>query len=624
MSIETEQYLRLKNKIYSDLNTKTFSINSWDKLVEIPHEICLLQQLEHLSVYKNRSIKHYPKELADLPKLRHISLRFNNLKQLPPVLGQLQQLETLNLSNNRFLASIQWTLLAQMTALKTLDLSYSLQNLSILPKAISTITSLRELNISGNKLKQLPNEFHQLQSLEILHCEMNDFSSFPTVITQLSNLKELRISAKSLEGLPDTVLELQRIPNLTFTGKSNQKTPYIYRFERLLKNIKSHNFSLDYQRFLLHIIRGSIHIQNLNNQELLSLLNCGISEYMHQALTELDQRILNQQFGSLSYPRQGDRIVIKGKIKGKVSDLKNRLQQNGVQTGSKINGQTTHILIGSQPGAVIHNLPPEYIVITEQLLVAHLNQVNQPYLLASPDEDNLEHIRQLLHSDQTENILLGLEILKGGGFPLELLTELFLVYKFSRAQKIKRTIHQIVGQYAPLNFVSALKSRKSISQLLSEMTRRQNLEYYCELGNLDKKYIAFYLLNKGNFGHLFALFNLSTEDKKEYFARALQNGHLSLSGLKLTELPDDLGVIPGLTHLDISYNKFTRVPPQLFACKELQFLYIRGLYEIHARPHDLWNIPALHKVYIGYNNKWELPTPAKNEFLIKGKTIICR
>jgi len=624
MSIETEQYLRLKNKIYSDLSTKDFSINYWEKLKEIPSEINLLQQLETLSIYRNKSIKKYPSELADLPKLKHISLRFNNLKQLPLVFKELKQLETLVLSNNRFLASTKWEHLAQMKALKVLDLSYSLQNLSILPAEIGNLHNLRELNISGNKLKELPPSLKNLTQLEKLYCELNDFETFPSVLVELPCLKELQISAKSLKGLPKEVLKLQHIENLKFTAKSNSKTPYIFPFERLLKHIKTYQFSADLQLFFLAIIRGSLLIKDLNNEQLLTLLNCAIPEYTNEALEEVDLRIKANKLSTFSFPQANDRLVIKGKIKGKVSELKSRVAQNSIQTGVKINASTTHVLIGSMPGDIYEKIQEYNIaLITEQSLVKHLNQLEQPYLLASEAVTDLDNIRQLLHSDQTENILLALEMLKSGGVPSELLTELFLIYKLTRTQKIKRVIYQIIGQYAPLSFATALKSRKPIGPAISEIVRSNNLEYYCSIGSLDKRYIAFYLLKKGGYGHLFALFNLRTEDKAAYFEQRLEDGHLSLSGLELTRLPNDLGAIKGLTHLDISYNKFTTVPPQLFKCKELKNLYIRGLQDIHKNPNDLWKIPNLEVIYVGYNNKW-IGTKNANSVVINGKTVMGR
>jgi Leucine-rich repeat (LRR) protein len=624
MSIETEQYLRLKNKIYSDLSTKNLSINHWEKLKEIPSEINLLQQLESLSIYKNKSIKKYPLELADLPNLKHVSLRFNNLKQIPIVFKELKQLETLVLSNNRFLASTKWEYLTQMQALKFLDLSYSLQNLSTLPKEIGCLRNLRELNISGNKLKELPTSLKNLTQLEKLHCELNDFESFPMILVELPQLKELQISAKSLEGLPKDVLKLQHIETLKFTAKSTSKTAYIFPFERLLKYIKTHQFSTELQLFFLDIIRGSILIKDLTNQQLLTLLNCAIPEYINQALEEVEIRIKANELSTYSFPKANDRLVIKGKIKGKVSELKSRLGQNAIQTGVKINAATTHVLIGSMPGEIYEKMQ-EYDIslVTEQSLVQHLNQLEQPYLLASKEVTDLESIRQLLHSDQAENTLLALEMLKSGGVPPELLTELFLIHKLTRVQKIKRVIYQIVGQYAPLSFVTALKSRKPIGPSISETVRSNNLEYYCKIGDLDKKYIAFYLLKKGGYGHLFALFNLTTTDKATYFEQRLEEGHLSLSGLDLSHLPDDLGAIKGLTHLDISYNKFTSVPSQLFHCKELKNLYIRGLHEIHKKPDELWNIPNLEIIYVGYNNKW-IGANNANSVIINGKTVVGR
>ena len=155
------------------------------------------------------------------------------------------------------------------------------------------------------------------------------------------------------------------------------------------------------------------------------------------------------------------------------------------------------------------------------------------------------------------------------------------------------------------------------------MTRCHNLEFYCRMGNLDRRYIAFYLLKRRRYGQLFALFNLKTADKRAYFSKIIQNGHLSLASLELSSLPEDFGSLPHLTHLDLSYNKFTEVPPQLFKCMELKSLYIRGLYELHKAPSALWNIPNLETIYVGYNNKWIGNTAAKS-IMIDGKHVIGR
>lgn len=623
MSIEREQYLRLVNKIYSDLHTTTFSINYWEKLKAIPSEISLLQHLEQLSVYKNKSIKVYPPELADLPNLRHLSLRYNYLKHLPKVIGDLKHLETLNLSNNRFLSSCKWEALAQLPKLKVLNLNYALQNFQELPSDIGKVTTLVELHIAGNKLQCLPNTIRHLQHLERLYCDANDFEGFPKVLAQLPRLKYLQIPAAALHDLPDEALALQQIEEVIFTAKSQKDTPYIFAFERLLKNIRMHNTPPLQQRLFLEIIRGDHAITDLSTEQLLHLLNCDIQEHMNQGLEELGERINRGRLGPYKVPQPLDKIVIKGKLNGKVSELKRRLQKQGFQTGVKLTSDTTYVVVGNMPGNLLPALQQGTLFLTEQQLVAHLNHLQKPYLLSSNKNEGVDQIRALLQSEQPENILLALELMKSGGFPATLLTELFLIYKFSKNQKIKRGIFALVGQYAPLDFLTALKSRKPIGTGVSEVTRCQNLVYYSELGNLDRCRIAFHLLKKGGYGQLFALFNLKTPNKKAYFSKLIQTGYLSLASLELTHLPDDFHFLSGLTQLDISYNKFTTVPPQLFQCTQLKSIYIRGLYDIHRAPNDLWKIPNLTTIYVGYNNKWIGNTSA-NSVLIDGKVVIGR
>ena len=337
MTTESEQYRRLKNKICSNLHVKVLSINNWDRTVEIPSEIALLQELEEIHIYRNSQIKKFPQELADLPILRMISHKYSFQKQIPEIFCKIPKLDTLILSQNNYGKSARWSVLSKAMALETLDLSYSLKNFQSLPEEICNIVHLRELNISGNKLQHLPACMNQLKYLEVLHCEGNNFLYFPAILTRMPSLKKLIISALALRDLPEEVLDLQHLNEVVFTAKNSKKTPDIFNFERLLKNIQKYNYTKEQQLFFLRIIKGEKKIKKLNNEQILSLINCGIPKYTNSALSEIESRIQHNEFGKLNWPVAGDKVVIRGKISGKVSELKKRLWQNDISTGFKIN-----------------------------------------------------------------------------------------------------------------------------------------------------------------------------------------------------------------------------------------------------------------------------------------------
>ena len=110
-------------------------------------------------------IKEYPQELADLPELRIISLQYNDLKQIPLILGAVAKLDTLILSYNCFNSTTKWDILPKMKSLEHLELDYSLQNLSEIPSEITEIKTLKSLNLAGNKLPYLRKFENQLTNL---------------------------------------------------------------------------------------------------------------------------------------------------------------------------------------------------------------------------------------------------------------------------------------------------------------------------------------------------------------------------------------------------------------------------------------------------------------------------
>ena len=76
----------------------------------------------------------------------------DKLTELPEWLGQLTQLQSLNLSSNRLTALPEW--LGQLTQLQTLYLSYN--QLTALPEWLGQLTQLQSLDLSDNQLTALP------------------------------------------------------------------------------------------------------------------------------------------------------------------------------------------------------------------------------------------------------------------------------------------------------------------------------------------------------------------------------------------------------------------------------------------------------------------------------------
>lgn len=125
------------------------------KLLELKNRILAGRDSDWLDILMDWADKNiiqdntkFPKNKAELPKTKHISLRWNRLKSLPKEFFKLTQLEILELNNNA---------------------------LEVLPSGIGNLKKLRILNLNINSLKTLPKEVINLKSLEVLNIKNNKY-----------------------------------------------------------------------------------------------------------------------------------------------------------------------------------------------------------------------------------------------------------------------------------------------------------------------------------------------------------------------------------------------------------------------------------------------------------------
>ena len=195
----------------------------------LPNEFVNLQSLEKLNLNSFNPIRdnifkfqEFPKVLCELKNLKELDLERCDFKTLPDEFVNLQNLEKLNLTWNKFQEFPK--IVDILTRLKNLKVLYlcecglnslpdefaNLQSLEKLdlrgnnfygfPKALYGLKNLKELNIEYCSLKTLPDEFTNLQSLEGLELRGNDFYEFPKVINKLKNLKECDIKEADFQA----------------------------------------------------------------------------------------------------------------------------------------------------------------------------------------------------------------------------------------------------------------------------------------------------------------------------------------------------------------------------------------------------------------------------------------
>lgn len=123
-----------------------------------------LVHLKRLSINLNK-IACLPASIREMVSLTYMDVHFNELHGLPYSIGELKNLEVLNLSSN-------------------------FNHLTTIPDTIGELSNLRELDISNNQIRVLPSTISQLVNITKLNLDQNPLVTPPA-----------HISAKGIEAV---------------------------------------------------------------------------------------------------------------------------------------------------------------------------------------------------------------------------------------------------------------------------------------------------------------------------------------------------------------------------------------------------------------------------------------
>jgi len=120
-----------------------------NKIPELPAWINLAAKLQFLDLSNNK-LTSLPDQLGELQHLREIALSFNQLTEIPAGLCRCSKLETILIANNQ-VRSIHVDRLSQLTQLAVLDL----QNNAIdqVPPELGNLAQIRSLQLEGNMFR---------------------------------------------------------------------------------------------------------------------------------------------------------------------------------------------------------------------------------------------------------------------------------------------------------------------------------------------------------------------------------------------------------------------------------------------------------------------------------------
>lgn len=132
----------------------------------------------------------------------------SKLSEFPVDIAKLADvLRTLNLSDNKI--SELPAFVGNFEQLKQLTLNNN--RIAQLPVEIGHIGKLETLSLNCNRLCSLLPSFNKLNNLRTLSLSANNFSEFPLILCQLRNLEVLDLSRNKICNLPDGVQQLNAV-----------------------------------------------------------------------------------------------------------------------------------------------------------------------------------------------------------------------------------------------------------------------------------------------------------------------------------------------------------------------------------------------------------------------------
>ncbi|XP_010887998.3 E3 ubiquitin-protein ligase LRSAM1 [Esox lucius] len=110
---------------------------------------------------------------------------------------------------------------------------------SLVPKGccISSLVTLKVLDLHENNLTSLPDDIGQLASLQVLNLEKNQIKSLPDSIGDLRHLQTLNVKGNCLNGLPSSVGRLCSLRTLDLSETSVRELPQELALARTLESL---------------------------------------------------------------------------------------------------------------------------------------------------------------------------------------------------------------------------------------------------------------------------------------------------------------------------------------------------------------------------------------------------
>ena len=207
--------------------TWTFIDAAGNNLENLPDELIQLKNLELLDVSFNNLSSLQGKFLQNFAQLQFLDIKCNRLSTLPKELSLCKRLLVLNAFKNE-IHTLHPETFSGMSSIDQIDVSRNF--LTAVPTALFTqCTQMTNLKLSGNRLKDIPQEIEMLRNLKRLNLSRNKLSKIPAGCANLPSLVDLDISNNLITHIPPKSLAgCVKLKELTLRANAIQHVPADY------------------------------------------------------------------------------------------------------------------------------------------------------------------------------------------------------------------------------------------------------------------------------------------------------------------------------------------------------------------------------------------------------------
>ncbi|QNM85624.1 leucine-rich repeat domain-containing protein [Polaribacter pectinis] len=262
----TKQTLSLKDSLINKLKIVRLDISS-SNLKSLPQELFLFENLEELDISNNKfeDTEQLILDLKKLPNLKLLAFRYSKLKKLPENIGILNNLEGISLDGN-ILRSAES--IGELNNLKYLSFRRN-KKLKELPSSINKLKCLQLLDVSGSGIERLRDELSECIQLKSILANASKISFITENIGDLFNLRNLNLGYNKLKNIPTTIGDLEFLEDLSL---GSNEIEFLPESVSKLQNLDA--IGLEYNRFK----EFPKSVLKLNKLRLLKLHNNNIPE----------------------------------------------------------------------------------------------------------------------------------------------------------------------------------------------------------------------------------------------------------------------------------------------------------------------------------------------------------